>query len=688
MSYELIVSGPPAKPVQSKLFSRGKTALSKGMNPQQELWLLDYAIDQWEALHPALSTWRAKMERFERLADDNYSDRTAPNRETSDARRSIFERQNNTLGLVSGKSDQIHAQAKDDIFATRPWLAATPQGIDDTKLAELITKHSQWKFDQSNLEATLIDSLILATHLGTAFPKIRWLRDIEEHEQADYVLHSKKSGKPILDPTGDYIVTDEAAAQVDTQAFPPADWVWKEILITETTEVYDNIDAANLDWKDIAFDPIAPELNLRHTDFLHRFKMGVHDLVAAYDLDTKEHEDLIAAAQLGGEDEPRAHRGESEIHGSAMALDPQANPVVWLVEGYLRCDPFNTGKPVRIHVIFSPDLRVMFRCDFLANVTPGGMLPVFAVRAFKQPRRVLGKGYWERFQEANDTIDGFFNATTLRNRRSADVLKGFKRSAFVDKLEGQDIVNDPDKVYEIADDKSIDDAFQFKVVPDANGRSDALLQQMLQTLNLRMGTSSASQGELAGIPENDTATGSKLNAGRAALLDRSQISQMMKDLQPVVEYSVHLNYANQNQDETFTWGEGRDAELLQIRAGDVKGLRANVSLSLTQSQNLQKLEAAKAAIQIATSYSAVPEIDKSSLRRLFIQAIAALGFNDAEKVIREAVLDAASISALLPPEMQPVFDAFLASQGLAAPAVMEGEGAPASDAPVMPTAAA
>lgn len=688
MSFLMVDSNGSKKPEKGKLFGRGQTSLSKGMTDQQEAWLLDYIVAQWHAHHAALSGWRNKLGRFERLADDNFSDRSgAPNPEKTDAPRSIFERQNHTLGLVSGKADQVFAQAKDDIFGTRPWLAATPQGEDDTDLAERITKHSQWKFDQSNLEPTLIDAVALAAHLGTAFPKLRWVREIEEFERAEYAAHSKKTKKPLLKQSGDYVTTDEELAElIFTGAAVAADVEWKELLITETVPVFNNIEAAVLDWKDVAFDPVAPELNLRYTPFFSRFKMGVYDLVAQYEMTDDQRDDLLAAAQLGADTAPREHRGETDNTHTAMSLDPEANPEVFLVEGFIRCDPFNTGKPVRLHVIFSPELHALFRCDYLANVTPGGLLPVFPVRCFKVPRRIIGKGYWERFEDANDAIDGLYNATTLRNRQQADVFKSFNRSALASESEGEDVVNHPEKIFELKPDKTIDDVFGFKVMPDASSRTDQLLQQMLQMANVRMGTSSASQGQLTGIPENDTATGSKINAGRAIVLDKAQIAQMMTDFRLAVEFAVHLLYANQDTDETFVWGEGKDAELLQIKAGDVKGLRANVTLTLTQSDNLQRLESARQAIDIAIKYLGVPEPDKPSLRRLFTQAISAMGFNDADRIIREGVVDPAGILALLPPDMQPVFTAFLQAQGMLAPP--GGEGAAPVEAGAPPPAEA
>lgn len=59
-------------------------------------------------------------------------------------------------------------------------------------------------------------------------------------------------------------------------------------------------------------------------------------------------------------------------------------------------------------------------------------------------------------------------------------------------------------------------------------------------------------------------------------------------------------YANQNRDETFTWGEGSASKLLTIRAGDVQGIRANVSLTMVQAQNVAKLQSAITAIDVVT----------------------------------------------------------------------------------------
>ena len=89
---------------------------------------LDYAVNRWRVLDAAMNPWRNKLARYERMADDDYSDRRAsPDERHTDALASLFARQNHTLGVISGFADFTYAQGRNDIFGTRPWLAATPR---------------------------------------------------------------------------------------------------------------------------------------------------------------------------------------------------------------------------------------------------------------------------------------------------------------------------------------------------------------------------------------------------------------------------------------------------------------------------------------------------------------------------------------------------------------------------------
>jgi hypothetical protein len=658
-----------------------KSALEMGLSDFQRGWLLDYCVMRWLALHGQLSTWRAEMTKWEEMSEDDYTCRIGQADEArTDNAQDIFSVQNHTLGMASGFADFASAQAKDDILGTRPWLAATPEGRDDRNLAERITKHAQWKINHSNLETVFQDAIKTACWGGTAFAKVRWHKEIEETQKVIQAAHLISTGEALLGPDGDYIQEAEAIpAEIDG-----ADIEWKEQLVTDANEVHNNVSAALLDFNDIAFDAMAPDLCLSETDVFCRFRMGLLDVMAAYNIPERMHGELRNAI-VSTDEEARDHRGESVTSGKSPGVDEDdANPPISLIEGFIRIDPRQKGKPVRIHVIFCPILNALFSCDYLANITPGGLLPVFPVRVHKIPRRVFGRGYFEKYEDCNNIIDRQYNAVTYRNRLAANVITAFQPSALRDSGEGEDYTIDQSKPFELAEGKSITDLVGFATIPDVNNRAIELMNQALQMGQMRSGITSAAQGELKGVPNASTATGVAQIQSRGALLLKDPIDQISSDLQKPTEFSVLLIYANQDRDETFVWGEGKDAELLEIVAGDVKGLRANVSLTLVQAQNQGKLASAQAAIGIAAQYAQLPEPEKVSQRILYVQAISSLGFHEADEIIRQAVVDPAGILALVPPEMQQAVMAGLQAAGVAPP-MDEAGGAPAG-APVAPQA--
>jgi hypothetical protein len=658
---------------KGRLFSRSRTVLSKGMTEIQESWLLDYVCSRWQALYGGLDSWRVKMGRFERMADDNYDDRKIPNPDLTDATEAVFKRQNFTLGMAAGFADFVYAQARDDIFGTRPWLAATPEGTGKIGLADVVTKNAQWKLNQSNLEPVLLDALRNAVNLGTQFVKCRWLEDIETFETAEDCAHSLATGLPFTDATGDYVLQPEhLPAGTD-----PADVEWRELLIQNTDKVYSNIEASCLDFKNIAFDGTAPELDLRYTDFMHRFEVGAHDICNAYEFDEATRQELLTLVDVEERTAPREHRDETDAdRADPYRYDPGANPKVTLVEGFFRCAPLGNGRVIRVACVFSPTLRIMFHCEYLANVTPRGMLPVFPVRCFKTPGRITGKGYFEKYEDANTAVDGQYNSVTLHNRKASEVIKGIHRSALENGLKRKNIVLDPDTVFELAEDKNITDFVQFAVIPDNENRSVELLNQMTQMNQARSGITSAAQGELKGMPSSNTAAGVNQIVSRGAVLVKWPIDQMKTDVTAPVSFAVHCHYANHDHDETFTWGEGKDAELLELKKADVKNLRAKVTLTMSQSQGQEKLQSSQVGIAIASQYALLPETEKTSQRRLYIQALAALGFQDADRIIREAAVTPEGILAILPPDLQAAFQAFLQSAAIA----------PAPDAGLPPAA--
>jgi hypothetical protein len=656
-------------PRTGRALPKGKTALAIALSDHQTAWLAQYATDQWNAYWNALYGWRTKLKKFERVAESNNTDRQgAPNPDHTRAPKTIFDQSNRSLGLVSGFADFAFAQARDDIFGTTPWFAATPEGVADENLATTLTRHAHWKFHHTSVKECFIDCLKLACDLGTSFPKLSWRREIETFQSIKQVAHDE-AGQPLVKMDGTYVTPDDEEAQMAAS--------WQEMLVEDQVTVFDNVEARAIDYNDIAFNPTAPELDLVHTDVFHRFQIGLLDAKQIYGLTDEQYDaalSLIHGEQAGVTD-PRENRAESRpLEGHRHEED--ANPSITLVEGFLRVNPFGkAGSPIRVWCVFSPALQTIFSLDYLANQTPGGILPVHAIPWFKIPNRIMGKGYFERFEDVNDFIDEQFNLTVHRDRLAADPVGGYDAAILDEDMEETEIIVSPGKLFKLKPGMKITDFLQFADVPQPNNRAVDLMQQMMQVAQLRTGITSASQGELTGMPEVNTATGINQIISRGATLLKWPIDTIKDALAGPLDTAIQLLYANQEIDETFTWSEGRAPELMEIKRNDVRGLRLNVRLTMTQSQNQNKLQNAQFAIQFIQQYIVLPEPEKVATRSVFIQALQALSFQGADQIIREPVTDPMGIAALLPPEMQEPFLMWAQQMGLiAAPAEHGTEG--------------
>lgn len=640
----------------------GETPLLRSLNKLHQEWLLRYCSEEWQRLHQGLDTWREKLRVYEEYADGDYSSRVRPpDPEKTDATRSMFEHQNYTLGLADGFCDYVKAQAKDDIFGLSPWISATPEGKADIELAENITRHAQWRLRHSNVREAMEDAISLAVDLGTAFIRERWEDVGESYEEIQVVAFNRRTGEDLVDQYGEKISTEEEIP--DELRGPDIDW--REELVAQPLEVYRNVHAECLDYRNVAFEPEAAELDLRKTDFFTRFTLGLHDLVAHYQLTEAQRLGLEEQMNWEIDEEAREHRdseatSETRFHNT----EPEANPPITLVEGFVRCDPRGDGRPIRIHIVFSPTLNVLFTADYLANRTPGGLLPVFPVRCFKRARRIIGFGYREAADDQNDAVDEQHNAAVVRNRQSAEVWKGANVNALEDQAEGEHLVNYPQKVWRFKEGFTMKDFMSFERMPDASDRTIEIMNQHMQMAQMRFGITSAAQGELKGVPQSNTAYGVSQVVSRGATLVKTQIDQIKEDLNAPAEYAVHLTYANQIKDETFTWGEGETAELIEIRAGDVKDLRMNVHLTLAQAQNTEKLESSRAAMEIVAQFATLDPPNQMLFRRIFVQALTQLGFPDAEDMVQAGPIDPEQLIELLDPSLQPVFlEALRRAQG-------------------------
>lgn len=319
----------------------------------------------------------------------------------------------------------------------------------------------------------------------------------------------------------------------------------------------------------------------------------------------------------------------------------------------MRVDPFGDGKERSLYVVFPPmheDWLVY--ANYLGNLSPKATLPVFCHTWEKKAGRLYGKGFIEKYGSYQSYVDNLWNQVSFRNDMHANPITGMVPSKFRRDEDDADIKLEPGLILELNPDEKLNEAIQFLELPDLDSRSMELMQTAIQIMQLRSGITSASQGDMTGLPQNNTATGIRQLMSRAAVLLKKPIRSLRRSFN--LEFSLHtkLIYTNMNVEEAFLVGEGENMELLTLSPDVIKDLDIDVTLLLTQEQNQTKFESSQAAIAAFQSWIMVPEIEKANARILFLQAIKALEFDQVDDIIRQAAPTLQDALMLLPEDQQ------------------------------------
>lgn len=628
-----------------------------------------------DAMATSTSLWRRDLERFQRQAENNFSDRlggidTKDAKDADSAWNRIFSESNSTMDIVGGFADFVYAQAANDIFGARPWLSAQPVGKKDTQLASDVSRYIHHKFSNANVESAYLSALKRAVDLGTAFPKWIFTKTPDFFERRAAVL-ADADENPVLTETGDYIEPDNIE-EAEAMGIIPEGAIWSERVISETVWLDNNVEVVDVSFRDMLFDITARDFDLRFTDIFTRVKVNVIDAARIYgisieDLDAvSPHTAKVASADDSGEGaEP--NRAEQSPEDSHRHDEKLRNYTVELWEGFVRMDPIGDGKPRRMFVVYDRNGQKLLKADYLANITPKGILPIHPIRIYRLPGRAYGKGIYERYEHLTNDVDGFYNSLAVRAQYTKPILGRDK--SVIEYDEEEDIEElEIRKPVELKTGKKLSDYLQFLSLPETGGDINSLLQQIVQIGQMRTGISAASQGELSSVPDNSTATGIQQLQSRAVTLLKWPINDAKRDCLPGMSYGVRLLLSNQDIGETFIWGEGETAELIEITPERIHNLEIDVKLSMSQTQNLESSQNTQQAIQVVMQYLSVPEPEKQALRPLFVQAVKSLGFDHADQFLRDAIFDPMQIAAMLPPEIAAMWQAFVSQMQSAQPA--------------------
>jgi hypothetical protein len=662
-------------PLEDALSANGGTRIVR---------LVQWARSQRANYDSGLIEFRSNRRKWSEEAQDIFAHRAEARREREehgDEPASVFEVLNESLNVVAGLAEFAAAQAEQDIFAGDPWFAANPVGRHDPALAEMIQKHLQWTFRDGRLVDNHCLGIDQAVTLGECFTKTLFVTDTDCFESAIPCLHV--NGKPVLDAHGEHVTCDEQARGLH---LGEGKVEWREAYARQEVIIRQGVETIPIHYNDISFRADAPELDLRYTNVYVSVEMSVFEAMRRFGLSK---EDAIRLARCA---EARhltdAEKELERISDATASPPPEDEPLgevesekllntrVRLVEAYIRADALGDGKESRMCIVFPPlHEDWIIWGDYLANVSPNAELPIKVDVWAPVPHRLYGRGFFAIYAYLQNGTDNLWNQVNFRNAMHANPFIAIHKDNIETDEDGGDIVVRPGASITPKAGKRLGECIESFSLPDGDTRSMELLQVGMQIAQSRSGITSATQGDLANVPENNTATGVRSLLSRAAVLLKKPIRRLRRSKGRALSYAVKLLYSNFDRAEAFAFGEGANRTLVRITPEHVKDLDIDVVMLLTQEQNQTKLQGAQVMMQLQQSYSALPEQDKAGARIGVVQAFKALEFAQAEDMVRKPVVTVESCLALLPPDQaQKLKQAMAQMQQQAAPGA---PGAPA-----------
>jgi len=622
------------------------TPLTTRISPLALAELGRKACARASSISSSLSTRWNRQDIFLRQAEDDFSYRA----KSSDPLDSIFGEQNDSLNMVGGFSEYMLAKTCDDLFGSEPFFSITPEGKNDKILAELMQRHSEWRFRRADLTPRFCEAIKRSYEVGEGILKITNDPTTTHYERPAYILAdmdgnyiTQEDGAFFEEYTTEFVEvpasedgTTPATTQIDghPEIVLPPETQWVSVFLPESTTHGDPVTAAVLHHRDFLVSPTAT--SLKTADFVgHLFDLSLADAIVRWSLTKTEADSLRGEDANPKSQERKPDEGsEEEPDSTAITQFDDSNCIIQFCECYQTITI--AGKPSRILLVVATSQEQVVYADYLANITPNGELPFFAIRPFPKTNRWWGRGMFEIYELSQNFIERHLNYIAYSNRKRIHPIKGVRRNNITNLADGEDIVLGPDTTLELRQDATLRDTVEFLEFPALHELSWEMMQLMMQFIQLRAGVTSAARGQVESLPQNTTATGINAMISQGTAIAKQPIRSIRNDFQNAARFTISLIYKRLEDEETFSFLEGENTRVLKLSAKQVRDLAFDVSITLTRFHAKEQAEATATAIEIIDRYLRIPEEEKDAVREVFVAAMKARGIDNADKVIRRA----------------------------------------------------
>jgi len=659
-----------------------RTALT--LTEDQIARMLRYAKGQIDSIEISRIDWIKDRDNFHNIYDTDLAQRTTQS--------AIYNTSNETLSMITGGIDYITARRIEAIFKVDPWIGVLPRtkAGETPQFAEQLARHLNWKLgpEQIDFEAHAEEELKLVGIRGECVSKIAHISDTEDYERIASILYEKATNKPVLDQDGDFIFQENGVqegqgndGQNQVQyAFPTGHpeiilgtsdengnldpsstqrYEWREQIVSDTQIRYIGAKTIPLHYKEF-YCPlevksiqdsnfVAQVTSMRLSQLLEQLNVDLDDdkepdgdedddkqETKVKDLpDTLQRLINVVKAEDGKSksesDKPIRVQGESDLPQNGDE-DPQFR----YCEAYMRFDARDDGRAITIFFTFALDHDIPIFWDYLSNVTPDGKYPFNAIVQDKVPHRWYGTSWYKKYQGEQSLIDRILNQIVARNNLASNPIKFRRKEAVVQWQDDQPFEIGPDKVFDLNDQYTASDALQIVEIPDLDEKTSEMLNMIIASWRTRSGISTATDSELANVPQQKTATGVTAIVNSGNTLFTPLVLDVSRGLEAELRMLVKYQYTNQEA-EKFTYQQNNQ-ELVDILTPEmVKGLDLHVELKLTNLSASQRLEQTAAAGQVLTEFLNMPLMFQPVVKPIYVQRLSALEIDNGEQILDDLI---------------------------------------------------
>jgi hypothetical protein len=596
------------------------TALGRRLTTEQYEKLITAACARRKEVITAqeCQEWTTRRERYERIAAGDHWYRLSCNGYNGAVpggpatAGQIFDRINETLGIIQSVRRFLVARVCKDLFGSRPYFYVQPEGAVDQDLALKLQQHADWKLSLADYTTRMKEAVGIALDLGECPIKTTWDKEVDISERLATLLTDRKTSEPVLTADGDHIedsdettggdqATDEQGMPVmDEDGEPvtnpisfakapeiqmdPAKHEWREHFVDEQTVLYQGLNIAACHWRDVHWPINAP--SLAKADFVsHTFDARWSALRAKYapssyqpahstasgdqdtpprapeDEDEDENENdqeimRILDSIRSSSRAPKSHEslprpGEAEVMGGEVD-----DPIIQVCEVSYDYDCFEDGIVRRLWLVLLPEFDQCLFADFRANISPRAAKPIHLVTVNQVKHRAYGKGLHETYEKMANVADGLLCSILYKNKINSDPTKIWNPDRTNEGAANPTLVIEPGRTYSVKGSQwGPKDILACVEVPDLDDRTWKLMELFMQLIQVDSGVTNANQGDMTDLPSNTTATGVNSMLESSSVLHQYILEEIRDCLTPHLGYALELIYKMQDRNETFDYLE-------------------------------------------------------------------------------------------------------------------------------------